>query len=70
MMSGAFAAGVGAVLASGVADSIAAQDATPAAGPDASAIETVSGQAVYTLPQGHRWHGGPFYESSEYWEWH
>ena len=66
-MSGALAAGVGAALTGVPA---AAQEATPGAGGDASTIETVSGQALYSLPRDHRWHGGPFYETNEYWEWH
>ena len=48
----------------------AAQDATPVSADEASTIETVSGQALYTLPRDHRWHGGPFYTTGEYWEWH
>ena len=66
-MSGALAAGVGAALTGAPA---AAQVATPVASSDTSTIETVSGQALYTLPRDHRWHGGPFYATSEYWEWH
>jgi predicted secreted hydrolase len=69
-MSGALAAGVGAALTAGGGAVAVAQDATPLAGPETSTLETVSGQAVYTLPCDHRWHGGPFYETSEYWEWH
>src|SRR4029079_14583360 len=46
-----------------------AQEATPATG-SVSTLETESGQALYTLPRDHRWHGGAFYETPEYWEWH
>ena len=66
-MSRALATGLGAALTGGVA---AAQEATPQSEDGTSTIETVSGQAVYTLPRDHRWHGGPFYETPEYWEWH
>ncbi|MGH2601896.1 MAG: lipocalin-like domain-containing protein, partial [Dehalococcoidia bacterium] len=63
--------GVAATLAgSGTPRVVAAQEATPVVDTGASTIETVSGQAVYTLPRDHRWHGGPFYETSAYWEWH
>jgi hypothetical protein len=64
----ALATGTGAALASW--SSVAGQDATPVAADDTSTIETVSGQALYTLPRDHRWHGGRFYTTSEYWEWH
>lgn len=33
-------------------------------------IETQSGQAVYQLPRDHAWHGGAFYQSNDYNEWH
>jgi len=67
----ALATGAGAALAAGLVPvAAAAQDVTPVSSNDASTIETVSGQALYTLPRDHRWHGGPFYETSEYWEWH
>src|SRR5215217_6142718 len=59
-----------ALAAHWVPDVTAAQDATPVPSDETSTIETVSGQALYTLPRDHRWHGGPFYETSEYWEWH
>ena len=70
MMGGALAAGVGAALGGPAATRANAQEATPGAGEAATTIETVSGQALYTLPRDHRWHGGPFYETGEYWEWH
>ena len=66
VVRGALATGVGTALTGVPA---AAQEATPVGGA-ASTIETVSGQALYTLPRDHRWHGGPFYETNEYWEWH
>ena len=67
----ALATGAGAVLGTGWAPAGAAgQSATPVVPDDGSTLETVSGQALYTLPRDHRWHGGPFYETSEYWEWH
>jgi len=64
------ASGAASALAAGRAPVAAAEDATPVSSDDASTIEKVSGQALYTLPRDHRWHGGPFYETSEYWEWH
>ena len=67
LLGGALVSGVGALTAP-VAR--AAQEATPVAGPESSTIETVSGQAVYTLPRDHRWHGGPFFATDTYWEWH
>jgi hypothetical protein len=70
VMGRALATGAGAALAVTVAPIVAAQDATPVTADEASTIETVSGQALYTLPRDHRWHGGPFYATSEYWEWH
>ncbi len=73
----ALAAGAGVTLAGGAGPGVlAAQDATPtigagdAASASTSTIERESGQAVYTQPRDHRWHGGPFYETEEYWEWH
>lgn len=67
MMSSALAAGVGAALPAG---RTAAQEATPETSAQTSTIETVSGQALYSLPRDHRWHGGEFYTAMEYWEWH
>jgi predicted secreted hydrolase len=67
MMAGALTAGAGAALSTVTAS---AQEATPGAGSATTTIETKSGQALYTLPRDHRWHGGPFYETQEYWEWH
>src|SRR5687768_6775166 len=66
----ALATGAGAALAAVGAPVAAAQDATPVSLDGESTIETVSGQALYTLPRDHRWHGGPFYTTGEYWEWH
>jgi predicted secreted hydrolase len=63
-MSASVALGAG-----GIPRLVAAQDATPEAA-TTSTIETTSGQALYTLPRDHRWHGGPFYATAEYWEWH
>lgn len=68
LLGGALVSGVGAALTAPVAR--AAQEATPVAGPGSSTIETVSGQAVYTLPRDHCCHGGPFYATDTYWEWH
>ena len=39
----------------------------PVGGPG---IETQSGQAIYRFPRDHAWHGGAFYQSNEYNEWH
>src|SRR4051794_2982195 len=47
-----------------------AQEATPMAAGNESTLETETGQALYTLPNDHRWHGGPFYQQNEYWGWH
>lgn len=69
MVGGALASSVGAALGGG-AKVRAVEDATPEAASAPSTIETVSAQALYTLPRDHRWHGGSFYETSEYWEWH
>ncbi|MFD4564831.1 lipocalin-like domain-containing protein [Streptomyces sp. NPDC058467] len=33
-------------------------------------LATSSAQALYTLPQDHKWHGGPFYDTGELEEWH
>jgi hypothetical protein len=33
-------------------------------------VETQSGQAVYQLPRDHAWHGGDFYQTNDYNEWH
>jgi predicted secreted hydrolase len=66
----ALATGAGAALAVGSMPVTAAQDATPVSSDEGSTIETESGQALYSLPRDHRWHGGPFYTTSEYWEWH
>jgi hypothetical protein len=67
----ALVTGAGAALAAAGGSSLAdAQDATPVSTDEASTIETASGQALYSLPRDHRWHGGPFYTTAEYWEWH
>jgi hypothetical protein len=55
--------GAGAALAAAGEPGLAAQDATPVSAEEASTIEPVSGQAPYSLPRDHRWHGGPFYVS-------
>jgi hypothetical protein len=39
----------------------------PFAGPG---VETQTGQAVYQLPRDHAWHGGAFYQTNDYNEWH
>jgi hypothetical protein len=39
----------------------------PVGGPG---IETQTGQALYSLPRDHAWHGGAFYQSNDYNEWH
>lgn len=67
----ALATGAGAALAAAGGQGLAAaQDATPVADGSASTLQTETGQALYTLPNDHRWHGGAFYEQMEYWEWH
>lgn len=67
----ALATGAGAALAGAGGQGLAAaQDATPVADGSASTLQTETGQALYTLPNDHRWHGGAFYEQMEYWEWH
>jgi hypothetical protein len=33
-------------------------------------VESVTGQAVYTLPRDHAWHGGKFYQKNDFNEWH
>lgn len=33
-------------------------------------VESVTGQAVYSLPRDHAWHGGSFYKSNDFNEWH
>ncbi|MCA1788345.1 MAG: carotenoid 1,2-hydratase, partial [Thioalkalivibrio sp.] len=35
-----------------------------------SGIETESAQAVYSLPRDHAWHGGDFYQTNDFNEWH
>lgn len=47
--------------------SINAATQPPVGGPG---IETQTGQAIYTLPRDHAWHGGAFYQSNDYNEWH
>ena len=67
----ALATGAGAALtAPGAPLGATAQSATPVSSDETSTIETVSAQALYTLPCDHRWHRGPFYATGEYWEWH
>jgi hypothetical protein len=64
VVSRALATGAGAALsAAGGPGLVAAQDATSVSADEASTIETVSRQALYSLPRDHRWHGGPFYVS-------
>lgn len=33
-------------------------------------IESVTGQALYSFPRDHAWHGGDFYQSNDFNEWH
>ncbi len=33
-------------------------------------VETTTGQALYSLPRDHAWHGGAFYQSNDFNEWH
>ncbi len=33
-------------------------------------IETQSGQALYSFPRDHAWHGGAFYQTNDFNEWH
>ena len=33
-------------------------------------VETTTGQALYNLPRDHAWHGGKFYQSNDFNEWH
>ena len=70
--------GAGTVV-SGTIGGIAAQGVAQAQTPSASGtpppvsspgVETQSGQAVYQLPRDHAWHGGKFYQSNDYNEWH
>ena len=42
-------------------------DLPPFAGPG---IESVSGQAPYSLPRDHAYHGGTFYQTNDYIDWH
>ena len=39
----------------------------PFAGPG---VETTSGQAIYSFPRDHAWHGGKFYQTNDFNEWH
>ena len=47
-----------------------APTAQPQNGADTSRIQSVSGQALYTLPQDHQWHGGGIYATGLLQEWH
>src|SRR5215218_6281514 len=70
VVRGALVAGAGALSARALPGAVTAQDATPVASDETSTLQTETGQALYTLPNDHRWHGGPFYQQNEYWEWH
>jgi predicted secreted hydrolase len=70
VVRGALAVGAGALSARALPGAVTAQDATPLASDETSTLQTETGQALYTLPNDHRWHGGPFYQQNEYWEWH
>ena len=48
-----------ALAAAGQQGFAVAQDATPMAAGTESTLETETGQALYTLPNDHRWHGAP-----------
>ncbi len=50
---------------------LAQQPATDTQPPFSGAgVETQTGQAVYSLPRDHAWHGGEFYQTNDYNEWH
>lgn len=51
----------------GIFQSAFADMPPPVEGPG---IETQSGQALYQLPRDHAWHGGDFYQTNDYNEWH
>ncbi|NMT63126.1 lipocalin family protein [Marinobacter orientalis] len=51
----------------GLAQTAAGEMPPPVEG---AGIETQSGQAAYQLPRDHAWHGGSFYQSNDYNEWH
>ena len=61
--TGAFAGS----LVSTTAPARAAEGPAPFRGPG---VETTTGQAVYSLPRDHAWHGGAFYQSNDFNEWH
>lgn len=61
--AGAFAGGT--VLPASLARAQSGQ--APFQGPG---VETTTGQALYTLPRDHAWHGGKFYQSNDFNEWH
>ncbi len=57
----------------GMASAVAPTRAHASDGPPPLAgagVETASGQALYSLPRDHAWHGGAFYQTNEFNEWH
>jgi len=54
-------------LSFGLSQASAAEMPPPVKG---AGIETQTGQALYQLPRDHAWHGGDFYQSNDYNEWH
>jgi hypothetical protein len=61
--TGAFAG----TMAATTAPAAAQTGQPPLQGPG---IETVSAQALYSLPRDHAWHGGAFYQTNDFNEWH
>ena len=69
LLSAAFgASSISAVMPGFIASARAdAAGQPPLQGPG---IETESGQAPYSLPRDHAWHGGKFYQTNDFNEWH
>jgi predicted secreted hydrolase len=70
--AGAVAAASVAALASSESQTAHAQEPQKLPQPpvQGAGIEVQTGQAIYQLPRDHAWHGGAFYQSNEYNEWH
>ncbi len=54
-------------ILAGLVHTATAYTPPPFAGPG---VETQTGQALYQLPRDHAWHGGAFYQTNDYNEWH
>jgi predicted secreted hydrolase len=77
MVGAAGVAAVGVSVAATASNAAAAQSSGVLSGPakgqkpfSGPGVETTTGQAMYSFPRDHAWHGGKFYQTNDFNEWH